>query len=118
VATTQSAPDEVREAQQNGFVWVPVCSDPNSEDFDAQSLTAEGVYEMDLLKIPESKLFLRKANLKDFKKSVLNCKPTVNPCFLELYARFLQKYGHEDQKEFAEQMLLHKKPDTFQSLYA
>ena len=61
--------------------------------------------EIDLVSIPEKNIFVRKANLSDFKKSILNCKPTVNPCFLELYAKFLQKYGHEDQKEFAEQIL-------------
>ena len=103
----------MKEAQDNGFVFAPVCSDPDNPDYDQSQLKAEGVYEMDLLSIPESKLFLRKASIKDFKKSILNCKPTVNPCFLELYARFLERYGHEDQKEFAEQMLLHKKPDTF-----
>ena len=108
----------MKEAQENGFVFVPVCNEPDNPDYDESQLKADGVYEMDLLNIPDSKLFLRKANIKDFKKSILNCKPTVNPCFLELYARFLERYGHEDQKEFAEQMLIHKKPDTFQSLYA
>ena len=110
----------MKEAQDNGFVFAPVCSEDSriSQGASASALKADGIYEMDLLNIPDSKLFLRKANLPDFKKSILNCKPTVNPCFLELYARFLERYGHEDQKEFAEQILLHKKPDNFQSMYA
>ena len=83
-------------------MFVPICSDPDNPDYDKSQLNKEDVYEMDLLKIPDGKFFLRKADLKDFKKSILNCKPTVNPCFLELYARFLERYGHEDQKEFAE----------------
>ena len=61
--------------------------------------------ELDLPQISEKKIFVRKANIKDFKKSILNCKPTVNSCFLELYAKFLEKYGHEDQREFADEML-------------
>ena len=81
---------------------MPVCTDPNGDE-PASSITEDkDVKEIDLVSIPEKNIFVRKANLSDFKKSILNCKPTVNPCFLELYAKFLQKYGHEDQKEFAE----------------
>ena len=49
----------------------------------------ESVMELDLPQISENKIFVRKANLKDFKKGILKCKPTVNECFLELYAKFL-----------------------------
>ena len=88
----------MKEAQDNGFVFAPVSPEDKSfsASTSASALKAAGIYEMDLLNIPDSKLFLRKANLPDFKKSILNCKPTVNPCFLELYARFLERYGHED----------------------
>ena len=81
---------------------MPVSSDPNSEESKSSIADDKDVKEIDLVSIPEKNIFVRKANLSDFKKSILNCKPTVNPCFLELYAKFLQKYGHEDQKEFAE----------------
>lgn len=84
---------------------MPVCTDPSSEDYDPSIKNDKDVRELDLPQISEKRIFVRKANISDFKKSILNCKPTVNVCFLELYAKFLQKYGHEDQKEFAEQML-------------
>ena len=35
----------------------------------------------------------------DFKKSIDNCKPTVHVSFLELYAKFMEKYGHADQND-------------------
>lgn len=73
------------------LVWVPVCSDSNSDDYDPavfKSL-AKDIFEIDLPQISEKKIFVRKANQRDFKKSINNCKPTVNTVFLELYARFL-----------------------------
>lgn len=75
---------------------MPVCSDPTCKDFDESLLKDKDVMKMDLLEISEKRIFVRKADLEDFKKSISNCKPTVNSCFLELYAKFLQKYGHED----------------------
>ena len=32
--------------------------------------------------------------------SIENCKPTVHISFLELYGKFLEKYGHADQREY------------------
>jgi hypothetical protein len=75
---------------------MPICTDPSSDDYDPNFKNDENVRELDLPQISEKKIFVRKANIKDFKKSINNCKPTVNSCFLELYAKFLQKYGHED----------------------
>jgi len=73
---------------------------------------------MELLQISEKRIFVRKTTLRDYHKSVGNCKPTVNSCFLELYAKFLQKYGHEDQKEYAEQMVHCRPNNSFKSMYA
>ena len=90
--------DEDSEVNKKGIVWMPVCTDPKSEDYNPYILEDNDVRQLDLLQISEKRIFVRKANLKDFNKSVRNCKPTVNECFLELYAKFLQKYGHEDQQ--------------------
>jgi hypothetical protein len=54
---------------------------------------------MDLAAISEKEVFVRKANINDFKKSIDNCKPTVHVSFLELYAKFMEKYGHADQND-------------------
>ncbi len=63
--------------------------------------------------ISEKEVFVRKANLvsivfsqlkADFKKSIDNCKPTVHVSFLELYAKFMEKYGHSDQKDCIEEL--------------
>lgn len=96
--------DEIQ-GDLSDFAWKPVCTDSRSEDFDSSILQDSNVQEIDLVEISENNIYVRKANIKDFKKSILNCKPTVNQCFLELYAKFLQKYGHEDQKEFSEPMV-------------
>ena len=53
----------MKEAQDNGYVFSPICTDPENLDFDESILKANGIYKMDLLNIPDSKLFLRKANL-------------------------------------------------------
>jgi vacuolar protein-sorting-associated protein 4 len=55
-----------------------------------------------MVQISEKRIFVRKAKRSDFEKAIENCKPTVNSVFLELYSRFLDKYGHSDQKEFGE----------------
>lgn len=36
---------------------------------------------------------------QDFKDSIKNCKRTVHQTFLELYNKFLLKYGHIEQKD-------------------
>jgi vacuolar protein-sorting-associated protein 4 len=59
---------------------------------------------MDLAAISEKEVFVRKASINDFKKSIDNCKPTVHISFLELYAKFLEKYGHSDQKGYIEEL--------------
>lgn len=80
-----------------GSIWLPVFSEE-----DKQNAT-----EMDLAAISEKEVYVRKANLVitafdfinvqgDFKKSIENCKPTVHLSFLDLYAKFLEKYGHSD----------------------
>jgi len=101
--------EDFSDNDESAEAWVPVCTDPKSDDFKPEELNDPAVKEIDLMLISEKEIFVRKANIKDFKKSVLNCKPTVNGCFLELYAKFLKMYGHEDQKEFAEQMSLCQK---------
>jgi len=54
--------------------------------------------ERSLTSIEPSQLLLRKVNLDDFKSSINNCKPTVQPNLIELYLKFLNKYGHSEQK--------------------
>lgn len=80
--------EELQEDNE-GYAWMPVNTDPKSEDFDAELVAQGEIKKIDLVQISEKHIFVRKANLKDFKQSILNCKPTVNTCFLELYARFL-----------------------------
>lgn len=57
-----------------------------------------GAVEKTLTSIQPSQLLLRRVNFDDFKESVINCKPTVHPNFIELYLKFLNKYGHSEQK--------------------
>jgi vacuolar protein-sorting-associated protein 4 len=57
-----------------------------------------GAVKKSLAEIPPNQLLLRDVNLKDFKESVKNCKPTVHHSFIELYNKFLLKYGHSEQK--------------------
>lgn len=73
---------------------------------------------MELCEISDNSIFVRKADFIDFKKSIKNCKPTVNSNSLELYAWFLNKYGHEDQKENADQMVKCKNTNSYKSMYA
>lgn len=40
--------------------------------------------------------------MEDFKKSIENCKPTVHVNFLDLYAKFLERYGHLEQMDYIE----------------
>lgn len=106
------------EGEANDYVWQPVCSDPKSEEYDANALQEEGVKEMELPEISDKRIFVRKASFHDFKRSIKNCKPTVNSNSLELYAWFLQKYGHEDQKDNAEQMVRCNHNNTYKNMYA
>lgn len=66
--------------------WTP-CKET---DFDAIQKT--------LTSFEPSQLLLRKVILDDFKSSINNCKPTVQPTLNELYLKFLNKYGHSEQK--------------------
>lgn len=85
------------EEDLNGSVWLPVIIDNKSDKSKKEEILQDpSVKEMDLAEISEKEVFVRKANLADFKKSIENCKPTVHVSFLELYAKFLQKYGHSD----------------------
>lgn len=88
--------EDENDINKKGLVWMPVSTDPKSDDYNHYILEDPDVKKLDLLLISEKKIFVRKANFKDFNRSIKNCKPTVNACFLELYAKFLQKYGHED----------------------
>jgi len=58
----------------------------------------QGVIKMSLTEIPPNQLLLREVNMKDFRESIKNCKPTVHQSFIELYNKFLLKYGHCEQK--------------------
>ena len=92
-------------SENRGYAYQPVCTNPKSQDYDPALIKSANIEEIDLISISEKRIFVRKAGVQDFRKSISNCKPTVNPCFLELYAKFLLKYGHSDQNEFAEQMM-------------
>ena len=81
--------DEEGEVNKKGLVWMPVCTDPKSDEYNPYIFDDPDVKKLDLLLISEKKIFVRKANFKDFSRSIRNCKPTVNACFLELYAKFL-----------------------------
>ena len=52
--------------------------DPENEDYDPKNKTNPDVKKINLLEIAEKKIFVRKAKLKDFKQSIINCKPTVS----------------------------------------
>lgn len=78
-------------------MWLPVILDNKIDKEKREEILSDpSVKEMDLAEISEKEVFVRKANLTDFKKSIDNCKPTIHVSFLELYAKFLQKYGHSD----------------------
>ena len=73
-----------------GSVWLPVLIDNKMEKLKKEELLSDpNVKEMDLAAISEKEVFVRQANIQDFKKSIDNCKPTVHVSFLELYAKFL-----------------------------
>jgi len=81
---------------------MPVIVDPMHKDYDPELAKQNDIKELDMVQISEKRIFVRKAKMSDFSKAIENCKPTVNSVFLELYGRFLDKYGHSDQKEFGE----------------
>ena len=58
-----------------------------------------GAMRKSLTEIQPSQLLLRQADFDDFKASIANCKPTVSPNFVELYNKFLTKFGHSEQKQ-------------------
>jgi len=62
-----------------------------------------GIHKIGLAKISQSNLLHRKANVNDFKDSIDN--PTVLPPYIELYAKFQSRYGHQDQNKCADTML-------------
>ena len=76
----------------NKSVWIPCVE---GYQFNLEKLESEPI-EIDLLQICDKEVYVRKSTVKDFRRSVENCKPTVLPTFIELYARFLEKYGHKD----------------------
>jgi len=78
---------EKEHEQDAEYLWT-ACSPDDSE--------AE---RKDLSQIEDTLLYIRKPNFEDFKKSIGNCKPTVHVSFIELYMKFLAKYGHDDQKK-------------------
>lgn len=58
-----------------------------------------GAIRKSITEIQPSQLLLRPAEMQDFRASVENCKPTVSPNFVELYNKFLAKFGHLEQEE-------------------
>ena len=85
------------EEDLDSSVWLPVILDPKMQASKREELLADpAVKEMDLAEITEKEVFVRKASVEDFRKSIENCKPTVHVNFIELYVKFLQKYGHAD----------------------
>ncbi|KAL4426462.1 hypothetical protein ABPG74_004468 [Tetrahymena malaccensis] len=55
--------------------------------------------EINLYQLDPKQIILRKAEIKDFKESIRNCKPTVSKKFLDYYNKFLEKCGHVEQKD-------------------
>jgi hypothetical protein len=47
-------------------VYIPVCTDPKSEEYNPYILEDENVKELDLPMISEKKIYVRKSDLKDF----------------------------------------------------
>ena len=89
-------------SKHKGYAWMPVIVDQNNPDYDPELAKQNDIKELDMVQISEKRIFVRKAKLSDFHRAIENCKPTVNTTFLEIYGRFLDKYGHSDQKEFGE----------------
>lgn len=58
-----------------------------------------GAVRKSLAAIQHQQLLLRQPLFEDFKASVVNCKPTVSPNFVDLYTQFLAKFGHSEQRE-------------------
>ena len=44
-------------------------------------------------------VYVRKTRMTDFRRSIDNCKPTVHESFVELYHKFMKKYGHSEQEK-------------------
>ena len=61
---------ESEDKDSKGHAWMPVCTDPCSDDYEPNYKYDENVRELDLPRISEKKIFVRKANIKDFKKSI------------------------------------------------
>ncbi|CDW90465.1 aaa family protein [Stylonychia lemnae] len=104
------------EEDLTGSIWMPVIVDSKT---DKQALLKDdpSIKEMDLAAISEKEVFVRKAFLNDFKQSIENCKPTIHVSFLELYAKFLEKYGHADQKNQLDELRKLQQPQ-YLSYYA
>ena len=60
-----------------------------------------------LASLSPDQLHIRSVDKQDFKISIANCKPTVNEAFVELYFKFLTKYGHIEQKSSAKRPKKH-----------
>jgi len=104
------------EEDLSGSVWLPVLIE-KEEERKEEIAGDPSIREMDLAQISEKEVYVRKADLRDFKKSIDNCKPTVHSCLLELYAKFLKQYGHQDQLPYVKEFLQPKQPN-YLSFYA
>ena len=60
--------------------------------------TDPGAIRKPLTEIQPTYLLLRPADLTDFRTSIDNCKPTVSPNFVQMYSKFLAKFGHMEQE--------------------
>ena len=55
--------------------------------------------EKSVCSLDQDQLHIRPPHVQDFKKSVANVKPTVYPNLIELYHKFMCKYGEGEQKK-------------------
>jgi vacuolar protein-sorting-associated protein 4 len=66
-----------------------------------------GCVEKTLTSIEPAQLMLRRVKYEDFKESISNCRPTVSHSFIELYIKFLNKYGHSEQRKISNPQQVH-----------
>lgn len=89
--------DQESYAAENPFVWIPKTE--GHPLLETSSLEAEVMKLSSVTEDPalSDNIFIRNPQLEDFKKSVQNCKPSVPESAVEMYTRFLDKYGHKEQ---------------------